>query len=63
MGGVCSADGGEERRVQVLVRKPDNWRDPGVARRIILGWMFRKYDVRVWTGLNWFRIETGGENL
>jgi hypothetical protein len=24
--------------------------DPGVDRRIILRWMFRKWDVVVWTG-------------
>jgi hypothetical protein len=27
---------------------------------IILRWMFRKWDVEVWTGLGWLRIETGG---
>jgi hypothetical protein len=35
-------------------------RDPGVDGRIILGWIFRKWDVSVWTGLNWLRIDTGG---
>jgi hypothetical protein len=24
--------------------------DPGVDRRIILRWIFRKWDVEVWTG-------------
>jgi hypothetical protein len=28
--------------------------------RIILRWIFRKWDVGVWTGLDWLRIETGG---
>jgi hypothetical protein len=40
-----------------------HWRDPGVDGRIILGWIFRKWDVGVWTGLGWLRIETGGELL
>jgi len=35
------------------VRKPEgrnHWGDPGVDGRIILGWIFRKWDVGVWTG-------------
>jgi hypothetical protein len=39
------------------------WGDPGVGGKIILGWIFRKWDVGVWTGLGWLRIETGGEQL
>jgi hypothetical protein len=31
--------------------------------RIILGWIFRKWDVGIWTELGWLRIETGGEQL
>jgi hypothetical protein len=31
--------------------------------RIILEWIFRKWDVGVWTGLGWLRIETGSEQL
>jgi hypothetical protein len=38
-------------------------RDPGVDGIIILRWIFRKWDVRVWTGLSWVRIETGGGQL
>jgi hypothetical protein len=26
-------------------------------------WIFRKWDVGVWTGLSWLRIETGGRHL
>jgi hypothetical protein len=32
----------------------------GVEGRIILKWIFRKWDNGAWTGLLWFRIETGG---
>jgi hypothetical protein len=34
--------------------------DPGIDRRIILRWIFRKWDVGVWTGSSWLRIGTGG---
>jgi hypothetical protein len=31
--------------------------------RIILGWIFRKQDVGVRTGLGWLRIGTGGGRM
>ena len=34
--------------------------DLGVDGRIILGWVSRKWDVCMWTGLGWTRTETGG---
>ena len=37
--------------------------DPGVDERIILRWIFRKWDVGVWAGSSWLRIETGGWHL
>jgi hypothetical protein len=63
MGGACSADEAEKGVYRVLVGKPegkDNWTGPGVGGRIILIWIFRKWDVGVWAGLSWLRIETGG---
>jgi len=30
---------------------------------IILGWISRRWDVGIWTGLGWPRIETGGRRL
>jgi hypothetical protein len=45
------------------LRGRDHWGDPGVDGRIILGWIFRKWDVRVWTGLGWLGIETAGGQL
>jgi len=41
-------------------RKTDHWGDPGVDGRIILRWIFRKWDLGVWTGSSWIRIGTGG---
>jgi hypothetical protein len=29
---------------------------------IVLGWIFRKWDVGVWTRLSWLRIETWAGN-
>jgi hypothetical protein len=40
------------------LREIDHWGDPGVDGRIILRWFFRKWNVEVWTGLGWLRIET-----
>jgi hypothetical protein len=44
---------GEGRDVyRILVGKPEGnqWGDPGVDGRILLGWIFGKWDVGVWTG-------------
>jgi hypothetical protein len=37
--------------------------DSGVDERIILIWIFRKFDVVVRTGSSWLRIVTGGEHF
>jgi len=56
-----------ERRVvyRVLMWKPEGKRPmyPGVHGKIILRWIFRKWDVGVWTGSRWLRIGTHGEHL
>jgi hypothetical protein len=58
---------GERRGVyRVLVGKPeegDHLEDQSIDRRIILRWIFRKWDVGAWTGLIWFSIGTGGRHL
>jgi hypothetical protein len=43
------------------LRERDHWGGPGVDGRIILRRIFRKRDVRVWTGMKWLRIgKVGG---
>ena len=44
-------------------RKGDHWGDLGVDGWIILGRISRRWDVGIWTGLGWPRIETGGGRL
>jgi len=44
-------------------KEGDHWGDLGADGWIILGWIFRRRDVGIWTGLGWPRIETGGGRL
>jgi len=44
-------------------RERDHWGDLGVDGWIILGWISRRWDVGMWTGLGWPRIGTGGGRL
>jgi hypothetical protein len=68
MGGECSANG--ERREAYTgfwwenLREGDHLGDPGVDGRIILRWIFGKWDVAVWTGPSWLlRIGTVGGHM
>jgi len=66
MGGACSAYGGRTGLYRVLMGKPEGKNhlgDPSVDGRIILRWIFRKWDVGVWNGSSWLRIGTGGGYL
>ena len=58
---------GQGREVhRVLVGKPEGKRPLGRPRadgRIILRWIFRKWEGVVRTGWSWLRIGTGGGHL
>jgi hypothetical protein len=41
------------------LRERNHWGDPGVDG-IILRWIFRKWNLSVWTGLSWLSLGTGG---
>jgi hypothetical protein len=45
------------------LRKRGHWGDPGADGKIISRWIFKKWDVGVWTGSIWLRIGTGGRHL
>jgi hypothetical protein len=49
--------GGENLRERVC------WEDPGIDGKIILRWIFRKWDGGAWTRLILLRIGTGGRHL
>ena len=58
---------GERRGVyRVLVGKQKekaHLEDPGLERRILFMWVFRKWDGDAWFGLIWIRIKTSGGHL
>jgi hypothetical protein len=45
------------------LREKDHLEDPDIDGRLLLRWIFRKLDVRSWTGSSWLRIGTGGGHL
>ena len=58
---------GEKRGVYSMygrnLRERDHLGKPGIDGRIMFSWVFRKWDVGVWTGSRWLRTGTGGGHL
>jgi len=66
MGGACSAYRKRRGVNRILVGKPErnnHWGDPDVDGRIILRWIFRKWEGVVGTGWSCLRIGRGGGHL
>ena len=67
MGGAFSKYGEEERCIKDFgrgnLRVRSHLEDPSVDGRIMLRWIFRKWNVGIWTGLIWLRIGRGVGHL
>ena len=46
-----------------ILKERDYLGDQDVDERVILRWIFRKWDVGVWAASSWLRIGTGGGRL
>ena len=63
MGGACGTYGAGERGVQGFGGETDHWGNPDADGRIILRWIFRKWEGVLGTGWSWLRIGTVGGHL
>jgi hypothetical protein len=67
MGGACSAYRGRGEVYTEFwwgnLRERDHLGDPELDENIILRWIFRKWDLGVWTRSSWLRVVTGGGHL
>jgi len=54
---------GDGRGVHRVLRERDHWGGPDTDGRIILRWIFRKWEGVVRTGWSWLRMGTGGGHL
>jgi len=63
MGGACSTYGEEGGAYKGFwwgnLRERDHLENSDIDGRIMLRWVFKKWDVGTWTGSSWLRIGTG----
>jgi hypothetical protein len=63
MGGPCNTQGTDEKSVHNFwlenLQESEYWEILGEDWGILLKLILSK-DVRVWTGLNWLKVQTGG---
>jgi hypothetical protein len=46
-----------------ILRERDHLEDPDIDEKIMLRWIFRKWDGVAWTRLIWLTLGTGGGHL
>jgi len=67
MGDACSTYGARREEYSGFwcgdLKERDRLDNPHLGGWIILGWISRRWDMGIWTGLGWSRIETGGGRL
>jgi hypothetical protein len=67
MGGSCSTYGRRKRCAQDVgggnQKERDHWRDHNIGRKIILRWIFRKWERAMGTGWSLVRIGTDGRSF